>query len=231
MDEFYILDGQQQQKGPFTLSQLQNMWRTGGVTARTLYWQQGFEEWIPLSTMSECLEPPRQAAPHFRVAAVQQQSSNPSSFGLIVFLTVLLPIVGLIAGIGWTCGDCIGGIGRRPSIRVARSARDAPTGEIGMTPRPIFAGWPIAGTRFIPGCPGNRSPLLPPRPSTKPLAPDAGEIGTITALAGGIEPPGPVRGGRMGRKPGGVFTTFVSPAKLELPFGLQHQPMPLTFTH
>lgn len=103
MDEFYILDAQQQQSGPFTLSQLQGMWRVSNVTAKTLYWQQGFDEWIPLSTMSEALEPPRTATPHFRVATAQPHSSNPPSFGTIVFFTILLPIVGLVAGIIWLC--------------------------------------------------------------------------------------------------------------------------------
>lgn len=59
MDEYYVMHGDQQ-AGPYTLAQLQGMWRTGQLTAHTLYTQPGFDEWFRLSTIAESLEPPRQ---------------------------------------------------------------------------------------------------------------------------------------------------------------------------
>lgn len=42
--------------GPFTLTQLQNMWQSGSVTADSFYWQEGFAEWQPITAISELLE-------------------------------------------------------------------------------------------------------------------------------------------------------------------------------
>jgi hypothetical protein len=54
-DRYYIAVGTEQ-KGPYTFSQLQNMWRSGAITADALYCQQGFDEWVPISSLVQLLE-------------------------------------------------------------------------------------------------------------------------------------------------------------------------------
>jgi len=58
--EYYLQIGSET-RGPFTLLQLQSMWRSGSITGQTLYWEQCSDEWRPLSTMLEELEPPVQS--------------------------------------------------------------------------------------------------------------------------------------------------------------------------
>lgn len=106
MDEFFLYINEQQ-TGPFTLAQLQHMWRIGQINGKTLYWQHGYDEWIPLSTLSDCLEPTRHtrsiAYAGLSGARSTSTSENPPSFGTVVFFTLLFPIVGLVAGIIWLC--------------------------------------------------------------------------------------------------------------------------------
>lgn len=47
-----------QQKGPFTLSQLQGMWRNGAITSETLHFMDGYSEWMPLDIIVPDLDPP-----------------------------------------------------------------------------------------------------------------------------------------------------------------------------
>ena len=54
----YYLFLSEEQKGPYTLSQLQTMWRSGNITGNTLFWQEGCSEWNPLSSILHVLEPP-----------------------------------------------------------------------------------------------------------------------------------------------------------------------------
>lgn len=93
--------------GPFTLSQLQNMWKNGSVTADALYWQEGFDEWLPITTMIDELEPKQQVAPivraypqpharatsrpHQQVIMVQASKSR----GLYVILGLFLGCLGI----------------------------------------------------------------------------------------------------------------------------------------
>jgi hypothetical protein len=56
MDHYLFIDNEQ--KGPYTLSQLKAMWITGTITKNTLYWQEGCPEWIPLSSILDLLEEP-----------------------------------------------------------------------------------------------------------------------------------------------------------------------------
>ena len=58
MDNHYYLTVGSDQKGPYTLSQLQTMWRAGSITADTLYCQQGFDEWVSISSLAELLDAP-----------------------------------------------------------------------------------------------------------------------------------------------------------------------------
>ena len=68
-DDFYLqINGQRE--GPFTLDQLKIRWRTRqGVNKSTLFWQEGLDEWISLSTIQDMLEPARPQATLLTVAA------------------------------------------------------------------------------------------------------------------------------------------------------------------
>ena len=57
MNDLYWISSGAEQKGPYTLSQLQSMWRTGSITADALYFQQGFHQWEPISLITDVLEP------------------------------------------------------------------------------------------------------------------------------------------------------------------------------
>ena len=56
MDYYLYLNDEQ--KGPYTLGQIQAMWRGGIITGNTLYWQEGFPDWVPLSSILHVIEPP-----------------------------------------------------------------------------------------------------------------------------------------------------------------------------
>jgi len=49
-DRYYIAAGEDT-KGPYALSQLENMWKSGSITANTLYCQEGFEGWVPVERL------------------------------------------------------------------------------------------------------------------------------------------------------------------------------------
>jgi len=53
--KYYVMLGEDR-KGPFTLTQLQAMWRAGSLTTETQYWFEGQSEWMPLGTIIELLE-------------------------------------------------------------------------------------------------------------------------------------------------------------------------------
>ncbi len=90
----YLLRGDQQH-GPYSTAQIRNMWAAGQITVDTLYWFEGLSDWFPARNFCER----NTLAPE----ANSEQTKNPDSFGLVVVLTILLPIVGLIAGIAWLC--------------------------------------------------------------------------------------------------------------------------------
>ncbi|MBI3798193.1 MAG: DUF4339 domain-containing protein [Deltaproteobacteria bacterium] len=87
----YYLYLNNEQKGPLTLAQLQSMWRSGSITGQTLYWQHGFDEWLPLSTMIESLEPPE--APQFRSPAyAPRTAARPAQSDALGVIIMLLPL-------------------------------------------------------------------------------------------------------------------------------------------
>lgn len=58
-EEIYHLGQNGQNTGPFTLAQVQDLWRSSAVSAGTLYWQPGMPEWQPLGQIvSKLGEPP-----------------------------------------------------------------------------------------------------------------------------------------------------------------------------
>jgi hypothetical protein len=58
---YYILEGEDT-KGPYTIGQLRSMWGTGSITAKTMHCQEGDEQWRPLSSILDLLEPAPTAA-------------------------------------------------------------------------------------------------------------------------------------------------------------------------
>lgn len=53
---YYLLQNDET-KGPYTLGQLRAMWNSGAITGKTLHSQEGYSEWLPLSTIIDELEP------------------------------------------------------------------------------------------------------------------------------------------------------------------------------
>src|SRR6185312_13700006 len=100
---FYILEGSQT-KGPFPLEQMRHMWRLGQVNKQTLYCEEGYTEWLPLSTLSELTEPLASSAPpvsaYGRLAAVEAHKSIEDSVaGGILKAVGILATIALIVGI------------------------------------------------------------------------------------------------------------------------------------
>ena len=75
-DHYWILTGADQ-KGPYTLTQLQSMWRAGAITADALYCQEGFEQWEPISLISDLLDEQR-ATPASDLPGPQQATPAPA---------------------------------------------------------------------------------------------------------------------------------------------------------
>jgi TM2 domain-containing membrane protein YozV len=56
----YLLHINGKQQGPYTLEQLQRNWEMRHaykMTEDTLFWQEGMDEWLPLSTITDLLTP------------------------------------------------------------------------------------------------------------------------------------------------------------------------------
>jgi TM2 domain-containing membrane protein YozV len=47
-----------EQKGPYTIGQLQTMWRNGTITSETRHFMDGYSEWMPLEIIVPDLDPP-----------------------------------------------------------------------------------------------------------------------------------------------------------------------------
>lgn len=56
VSHFLFLDGEQ--KGPYTFSQIQSMWRSGAITSETSHFMDGYTEWQPLEVIVPDLDPP-----------------------------------------------------------------------------------------------------------------------------------------------------------------------------
>ena len=61
--EKYHLHLDNAQKGPFSLGQLQEMWKAGEINARTQFWTKANDEWRPIEEIISLLEPAKPAAP------------------------------------------------------------------------------------------------------------------------------------------------------------------------
>jgi hypothetical protein len=58
---YLLLDGAQ--SGPYTLSQLTEMWQARRVDTLTLYWEEGNADWLPLHNIAPLLQVPTPAGP------------------------------------------------------------------------------------------------------------------------------------------------------------------------
>ncbi len=101
LDQFYLLDGEER-RGPYTLAQMQHMWRNKTIFASMTYWREGMEDWRPLIDLVDTLEPPRQ--PRAVSAPVRRASSASTERGTLVpiyVISFLFPLVGELTGAIW----------------------------------------------------------------------------------------------------------------------------------
>lgn len=91
MDYFLHINGQQ--SGPFTISQLSLMLRTGQAASDTLYWADSLTEWLPLSTLSDELHRPDASRAHVRQVALPVESH--CSRGVYIILGIFLGLLGI----------------------------------------------------------------------------------------------------------------------------------------
>jgi len=109
--KYFVLVGEEK-KGPYTLAQLQTMWRAGSLTIDTQYWFDGQGEWMPLGTILELLEP--QERPHAAQAYFAAPAQRVWSPGAAVVLSFFIPGLGQLyrgrlgRGILWFIGVVIG---------------------------------------------------------------------------------------------------------------------------
>ena len=97
---YYIIGDAGETKGPYSLGQLRHMWRDGRVSSHTLYCEEGYSEWLPLSALSELEDQPPSAAPPAMPTSAygtllrgKPKESGPARFAALVALAVLLLIV------------------------------------------------------------------------------------------------------------------------------------------
>ena len=107
MDDQYWITIGSEQRGPYTLGQLRSMWHSGAITGNTLYWQQGFDEWFPLSLLVEDLEPtppvpppPLPSKPQiiYAPAPKPQQQTSGCTWIIIIALGIVAGVVLLSIG-------------------------------------------------------------------------------------------------------------------------------------
>lgn len=75
MEKYYLHLGGEQ-KGPFSLGQLREMWRTGAINLDTQFWTKADSEWKTMETLLDLLEPSQPAAPP---ASANPPASTPLS--------------------------------------------------------------------------------------------------------------------------------------------------------
>lgn len=87
--EYYIAQNDET-NGPYTIGQLRTMWNSGAITGETLYCQEGWSEWLPLSAMIEKFEPPASILP--------QNAPSP-----LLLLSILKSKLGKAIVVGLVC--------------------------------------------------------------------------------------------------------------------------------
>jgi hypothetical protein len=89
----YWLERDGDVRGPYSFEILTMMWARKELRLLDRIREEGTESWIEVTRVVRSLE---QAA-----HAQSDEAKSPPPFGLIVFLTALLPIIGLIVGVVW----------------------------------------------------------------------------------------------------------------------------------
>jgi|GEM_PF-6084435 len=56
MSDYLVIGEDGQQKGPYTFTQVQNMWDQGSLNGHLFYWTEGMSDWHPLSEIADRLE-------------------------------------------------------------------------------------------------------------------------------------------------------------------------------
>ena len=96
---YYILQSNET-KGPYTLSQLKSMWSSGAVTGNLQFCEEGYTEWLPLSSLQYLLEPVEPEQPRYSPQTQQfmrQQSQlvrTSKSRGVFIILGLFLGCLG-----------------------------------------------------------------------------------------------------------------------------------------
>jgi hypothetical protein len=49
----YLIQRGDEQRGPYSLAQLEHMWRSGALTVDSYYWTEGMVQWAPVSDLLE----------------------------------------------------------------------------------------------------------------------------------------------------------------------------------
>jgi hypothetical protein len=107
----YHITVQGEQKGPYSLSQIQSMWESGTITSDSLYWNTEAKEWNPIKELLESQNPPlpvvnEPPAPVLKVSPppvinaplppVLNQPIPPKSKSRIPLLSIVV-LIGLVA--------------------------------------------------------------------------------------------------------------------------------------
>jgi hypothetical protein len=96
----YLLWINDQQAGPFSMTQLKSMWLNGAITAATLYWREEIQEWCSLGPMVENAIKSEQFS-QSKTAALsvpEAKGWSTSEYVILVICTLIIPIVGLLVG-------------------------------------------------------------------------------------------------------------------------------------
>ena len=94
--DYYIIQNNEA-NGPSTIGQLRAMWNSGTITHETLYCQEGWSEWLPLSAIIEELEPRVSVPPIISSPPLLSVISTTKRGKAIVICLVCVGVIVLIA--------------------------------------------------------------------------------------------------------------------------------------
>jgi TM2 domain-containing membrane protein YozV len=109
MSEHYWISSGSGKKGPYTLSQLQNMWRTGSITADMLFLRGESKKWTKITEISHLLDLPESPNLNQHVQGQNRLSHPLKNPGIAAVLSFVFPglgqvyngniIVGIVVGV------------------------------------------------------------------------------------------------------------------------------------
>lgn len=108
MNYYLLLNNQQ--AGPFTMTQLMSMWTSGQITCETPHFFDGLGEWVPVGTFIEEAIAEESQKSKRKAARFESQTKSASAatgargwsggeYLLLVVLTLLVPFIGFAVGI------------------------------------------------------------------------------------------------------------------------------------